>query len=260
MGSRGDALARETTPGAQIGPTNFAAIIKTGSMSKSDEPRRLYQQVADQIRGSVQSKGLSKGARLPSERDLAQELGVSRPSLREALIALEIEGTVEIRGGSGIYLAAEVPRHAEVAHALGESPSELMQARSMVEGSAIILAAGRMTDAALAALKESLDAMARAVDAGRDPLAEDKAFHLLIAHQTGNSVIAKIVADLFEERHGPLAARLQVRSATSGTWSQALEEHQAILEALSQRDPLQAQAAMCRHLEASRRRWLDAQV
>ncbi|MET3614807.1 GntR family transcriptional repressor for pyruvate dehydrogenase complex [Rhizobium aquaticum] len=229
-------------------------------MNRNDEPRRLYQQVADQIRASVQSKGLIKGARLPSERDLAQELGVSRPSLREALIALEIEGTVEIRGGSGIYLAAEVPRVSDVAHALGESPSELMQARSMVEGSAIILAAGRMTDTAFAALKDILHDMAHAVAVGRDPLAEDKAFHLLIAHQTGNSVIAKIVADLFEERHGPLAARLQHRSATSGTWSEALQEHQAILDALSQRDPLQAQAAMCRHLEASRRRWLGLQA
>ncbi|MCD2172531.1 FadR/GntR family transcriptional regulator [Rhizobium sp. C4] len=228
-------------------------------MGKSDEPRRLYQQVADQIRASVQAKGLKKGARLPSERDLAQELGVSRPSLREALIALEIEGTVEIRGGSGIYLAMEEPRSADTGPALGESPSELMQARSIVEGSAIILAAGRMTDEALSALKQVLDDMARSVEAGRDPLGEDKAFHLLIARQTGNSVITKIVADLFEERYSPLAARLQDRFGTPGTWSQALEEHQSILEALSQRDPLQAQAAMCRHLEASRRRWLDVQ-
>ena len=141
-------------------------------MGKSDEPRRLYQQVADQIRASVQSMGLRKGARLPSERDLAQELGVSRPSLREALIALEIEGTVEIRGGSGIYLAAE-GRGREATQTLGESPSELMQARSLVEGSAIVLAAGRMTDEALLALKAALDDMESAVQAGRDPLGED---------------------------------------------------------------------------------------
>lgn len=228
-------------------------------MAKNDEPRRLYQQVADQIRASVQSKGLKKGARLASERDLAQELGVSRPSLREALIALEIEGTVEIRGGSGIYLAADGPSDVHIAQPLGESPSELMQARSLVEGSAIVLATGRMTDDALSALRASLDDMARAVEAGRDPLSEDKAFHLLIARQTGNSVIAKLVSDLFEERYSPLAARMQDRFGSTSTWSMALEEHHAILEALSQRDPLQAQAAMCRHLEASRRRWLDVQ-
>ncbi len=99
--------------------------------------------------------------------------------------------------------------------------------------------------------------MARAVSEGRDPLGEDRAFHLLIARQSGNSVVAKIVSDLFDERYSPLAARLQDRSGSSSTWSLALQEHQAILDALSQRDPLQAQAAMCRHLEASRRRWLD---
>lgn len=226
-------------------------------MGKSDEPRRLYQQVADQIRESIHSRGLMKGARLPSERDLAQELGVSRPSLREALIALEIEGTVEIRGGSGIYLAADGPNSPAPGPTLGESPSELMQARSMVEGSAIVLAAGRLTDDTLLALRTAHDDMARAVGEGRDPLGEDRAFHLLIARQSGNSVVAKIVSDLFDERYSPLAARLQDRSGSSSTWSLALQEHQAILDALSQRDPLQAQAAMCRHLEASRRRWLD---
>lgn len=226
-------------------------------MSRIEEPRRLYQQVADQIRATIQAKGLKKGARLPSERDLAQELGVSRPSLREALIALEIEGTVEIRGGSGIYLAAEAPRTPDIPVILGESPSELMQARSMVEGGAVLLAASRMSEETLSALRDILVEMERAVTAGRDPLEQDKAFHLLIARQTGNSVIESIVAGLFEERHNPIAKRLQDRFGTGQSWSLALEEHQAILDALSARDPLLAQAEMCRHLEASRRRWLD---
>jgi GntR family transcriptional regulator, transcriptional repressor for pyruvate dehydrogenase complex len=228
------------------------------AMSRIEEPRRLYQQVADQIRTSIQSKGLKKGTRLPSERDLAQELGVSRPSLREALIALEIEGTVEIRSGSGIYLATETPRLPDMPTTLGESPSELMQARSMVEGGAVLLATGRMTEEALAELRQVLADMTEAVSAGRDPLEQDKAFHLLIARQTGNSVIENIVAGLFEERHNPIAKRLQDRFGTSKSWSLALEEHQAILDALAARDPLLAQAEMCRHLEASRRRWLDS--
>ena len=72
------------------------------------EPRRLYRQIADQIRGLIRSGEFAAGARLPPERDLAKQLGVSRPSVREALIALEVEGLVEVRIGSGIYVLAPV--------------------------------------------------------------------------------------------------------------------------------------------------------
>ena len=71
---------------------------------QSIEPRRLYRQIADQIRELIRSGEFVAGARLPPERDLAKQLGVSRPSVREALIALEVEGLVEVRIGSGIYV------------------------------------------------------------------------------------------------------------------------------------------------------------
>jgi GntR family transcriptional regulator, transcriptional repressor for pyruvate dehydrogenase complex len=229
-------------------------------MSKIEEPRRLYQQVADKIRLSIGAKGLRAGARLPSERDLAQELGVSRPSLREALIALEIEGTVEIRGGSGIYLTTDASRTGGMSSIYGESPSELMQARSMVEGSAVLLAAGRMTEEALVDLQRILLEMAETISSGQTPLEQDKAFHLRIARQTGNSVIEKLVVGLFEERHNPIAERLQDRFGGGKSWSLAFEEHQAIFDALSARDPLLAQAEMHRHLDSSRRRWLETKA
>ena len=75
----------------------------------SIEPRRLYRQIADQIRGLIKSGEFPAGSRLPPERDLARQLGVSRPSVREALIALEVEGMVEVRIGSGIYVLAGAP-------------------------------------------------------------------------------------------------------------------------------------------------------
>ena len=71
---------------------------------QSIEPRRLYRQIADQIRELIRAGEFVAGARLPPERDLAKQLGVSRPSVREALIALEVEGLVEVRIGSGIYV------------------------------------------------------------------------------------------------------------------------------------------------------------
>jgi len=73
---------------------------------KPVESRRLYQQIADQIRDMIERGGFDAGTRLPPERDLAQQLGVSRPSLREALIALDVEGRVEVRSGSGVFVSA----------------------------------------------------------------------------------------------------------------------------------------------------------
>src|SRR5690349_10982460 len=98
------------------------------------EPRRLYQLIADQIRGLIQGGKFPPGSRLPPERDLATQLGVSRPSLREALIALEIDGSVEIRMGSGVYVGNQPLRAAASTAALGDSPSELMAARAALEG------------------------------------------------------------------------------------------------------------------------------
>jgi len=101
--------------------------------AKIAEPRRLYQQIADQIRELIDLGEFLPGTRLPAERELAQKLGVSRPSLREALIALEIDNTVEIRMGSGVYVSAEALQTTHHTKSLGDSPSELMQARAVIE-------------------------------------------------------------------------------------------------------------------------------
>ncbi|CAD7034256.1 FadR family transcriptional regulator [Pseudorhizobium endolithicum] len=224
---------------------------------KAAEPRRLYQQIADQIRALIQGGHFAPGARLPAERDLAQQLGVSRPSLREALIALEIEGSVEIRMGSGIYIAAEPERRPWQTGSMGESPVELMEARAAVEGTVALSAAARITAEGLTALREVLDAMREEIEAGRKPLDQDRMFHLTIAGQSGNSVLAHIVGDLFDERHSPLSAQIRTRFETPETWHHALREHEAIYAALEARDPLLAQAMMHAHLEESKRRWME---
>ena len=89
---------------------------------KQVEPRRLYQQIADQIRELIRQGGFDIGTRLPPERDLAQQLGVSRPSLREAMVALDVEGTVEIRSGSGVYVCSPPDRPVKSTASLGDSP------------------------------------------------------------------------------------------------------------------------------------------
>lgn len=223
--------------------------------SKPAEFRRLYQQIADQIRALIQSGRFPPGSRLPAERELAQSLGISRPSLREALIALEIEGSVEICMGSGVFVCAPVGPVFVPTRSLGESPSELMQARAAIEGTVVVLACARMNAKVLTKLRRTLDAMSRAIAQERKPLEQDRLFHLTIAMQSGNSVLTRIIVDLFDERHSPISAQLTGKFETPETWAAALVEHEAIYAALEAEDPLSAQSAMSSHLQASRERW-----
>lgn len=230
----------------------------TSTLLKQVETKRLYQHIADQIRSLIQSGGFAQGTRLPPERDLAQQLGVSRPSLREALIALEIAGSVEIRQGSGVYVCRSPERPGSAIAAMGESPSELMQARAALEGAVIVLAVAHITPEGLAQLRNALDGMRAHIEAGRSPLEQDRAFHLCIAAMSGNSVLVRMVAELFDERHSPISERLSGHAETSQTWVAALSEHEAIYRAIEEHDPLAAQAAMRTHLKESEARWINA--
>ncbi|HEY9023007.1 MAG TPA: FadR/GntR family transcriptional regulator [Burkholderiaceae bacterium] len=226
------------------------------SSARPSETRRLYQHVADQIRTVIQDGGYAVGSRLPPERELALQLGVSRPSLREALIALEIDGRVEIRMGSGVYVCAPARRPDRDTPALGESPSELMHARAVLESAVIALAAARVTRPAMARIRERLDAMREDQSRRRPPLENDRRFHVAIAEMSGNSVLTRLVGELFDERHGPIASRLRIQSETVQTWDHALAEHERIYDALEARDPQAAAAAMSSHLQASQARWI----
>lgn len=225
---------------------------------KPTDTRRLYQQVADQIRTVIEQSRFAPGTRLPAERDLAQQLGVSRPSLREALIALEIQGIVETRMGSGVYVCAYPTTAAREAPLLGESPSELMQARAMLEGASVTLAAARSTRAGLERVKACVDAMRRDIRRALVPIDADRRFHVAIAELTGNSLVARLTGELFDGRHSPLSSRMSRLAENPQTWQAALAEHEAIYRALQARDPQEAAAAMSVHLRASRERWIES--
>ena len=223
---------------------------------KPVDSRRLYQQVADRIRAVIHEGRFEVGARLPPERELALQLGVSRPSLREALIALEIDGRVEIRMGSGVYVCAPPVAAERSTPALGESPTELMQARAALEGAVITLAAARVTRQGLERVAESLAAMKREHARGRMPVDADRRFHMGIAEMCGNSVLVRMVGELFDGRHSPISSRMSGRAETVQTWTVALAEHERIYRALEARNPQAAAAAMFTHLRASEERWV----
>src|SRR5688572_19066799 len=225
---------------------------------QSIEPRRLYRQIADQIRTLIRSGEFPAGARLPPERDLAKQLGVSRPSVREALIALEVEGLVEVRIGSGIYvLAANGSRHAE-AVAEGDAPAgpfELLRARYVIEAECAALAAKSAKRHHVQAIESALDEMQREHDGGRQPLSSDRMFHLRIAEATGNGALVHVIKTLWDERTGPLYKQLEDHYDSPVLWEAAMAEHRAVVDAIAAHDPVAAKAAMQRHMNMAYKRF-----
>ncbi|HEY8905138.1 MAG TPA: FCD domain-containing protein, partial [Rhodoferax sp.] len=177
--------------------------------------------------------------------------------VREALIALEIEGSVEVRMGAGVYVCNQAQRKPQTQGTMGESPVELMRARAAIEGTVALLACVRATPETLLVLRQALNGMLSAMAQNRSPLAFDRQFHVGIATMTGNAVLERLVGELFDERHSPITTRLSEHSESGQTWAIALQEHEAILRALEGRDVLAAQAAVRMHLHASEQRWLD---
>lgn len=155
------------------------------------ESSRLYRQIAEQLRGLISGGEFAAGARLPAERDLARQLGVSRPSVREALIALEVEGWVEVRTGSGIYVQPQAQRSSAVRAPANDptaewGPLEVMQARELVESEVAALAARHARKPQLAAMAAALAQMREEAEAGAGPQSGDEAFHHAIAKACGN--------------------------------------------------------------------------
>lgn len=214
----------------------------------------MYRQIADQIAALIEGGEYSAGQRLPPERDLARQLGVSRPSVREALIALEVEGYVEVRVGSGVYVAGKQPAAASELPT-DSGPFELIRARWVIEGECAALAAKSATRAQVRAMEEALDEMEAARDKGLMPLDADRLFHLRIAEATGNSALALAVQTLWDQRTGPLFRRLEHHFDTPGLWTLAIKEHRDIVAAIARRDAAGARAAMRRHMDHAAKRF-----
>ena len=217
------------------------------------EPRRLYRQIADQLRGLVERGEYEVGSRLPPERDLALQLGVSRPSVREALIALEVEGLVEVRMGSGVYVRPITEASARQVSA--EGPLETIRARQLIESELAALAATHMKKAQIVGLKNALALMQQEVDGGHTPTRGDRLFHLRIAEAAENSVLQRMVCELFDERHNPLFEQLGSHFETASSWAAAIEEHRAVIDAIARHSPEDARAAMAAHLSKAHDRF-----
>lgn len=147
---------------------------------------KLYQTVAQKIEQGIQDGSYRPGTRLPPERDLAETFAVSRPTVREAIIALEIRTLAEVKHGSGVYVVASPPA-AQPASELDVGAFELIEARLLFEGEAAALAARTLTPDTLDQLGDILRRMEAAEPASAEELALDRSFHLAIAQATQNT-------------------------------------------------------------------------
>jgi len=208
---------------------------------------KLYRRLADSIAAEIEAGKYKVGERLPTERELADQFGVSRPTLREALIALEMLGMIEARHGLGIYVTrAQMPITAS-AYDVEIGAFELIEARRLFEGEAAALAAATIDDEAIGELERLLGLMADEDELrGEDA---DKEFHLVIARATGNGAIIATVENLWELRsRSPLARNILTRARGAGLQPRIVE-HSRVLEALKAHHPAEARQAMRDHLE-----------
>lgn len=208
---------------------------------------RLYVKVAEQISSLVKDGNIKAGDKLPSERVLAERIGVSRPTIREAMIALEIAGIIEIRTGSGIYVIDQKPELTVADTGVG--PFEILDTRYIVEAEACALAAARITDEQIAQLKSTIQDMQ---EEEKRPDASEEAdmnFHMIIADASQNSAIAAIIKWLWELRNQSSLSKAFMSRLREEGIHPSINEHQKIVAALEMRNPEKARNAMKSHIE-----------
>lgn len=210
--------------------------------------KRLYHSVAERIKELVLEGAYPPGSRLPGERDLAEQLGVSRVTIREAQIALEAIGLLDIRVGSGVYVLRRSGKDTQALPDVGAF--ELTEARSAIESEAAALAAKAATDEELDRIDDIIDRMATEADPNA-PLAPeiDREFHLAIARATKNNAMLETVERLWRIRTEKPDVKEAYDSICEIDPQQRLKEHRDIAIALRNRDPDQARKAMRMHFK-----------
>lgn len=210
--------------------------------------RRLYLQVAEQLQQLIANGSFSVGSRLPAERDLAGQFGVSRPTIREAMIALEIAGLVEVRSGSGVYVL-EKTASASLPENQAPGPFEILEARKLIESETCALAAQRITPEQLTSLETLLAAMDQQDQSVEEAESIDQQFHCTIADASGNSALSATVSWLWQLRNdSEISTRFHQRVREEGS-RPIVADHQRILQSLQASDSTAASAAMANHLQ-----------
>ena len=216
---------------------------------------RLHEQIADKIQELIVTRELQPGDRLPPERELAKTLGVSRPTVREALRLLQHWGLVTMKPGSGTYVikmgAAPIVRSVERFFSVTDCSSEdLIQIRALLEPEAAALAAVNKTPEDIKALKQTVEAMAQALQSrDREQLiSADMEFHLAMVNASGNKLLAVMFASIYHLIRSSIQEGVENVFYDEGS----IELHRMILDAILDGDPDRAREAIGSHLEVTR--------
>lgn len=212
---------------------------------------RTYQRLATKIHELVRQGEFRSGQRLPAERALAERFEVSRTSVREAIIALELQGVVEVRGGSGIYICATqgMPVPMPAAREAGPGPFELLGARCLIESEIAAAAATARKDSDLDRIFGALRTMREQMHDKRANEEADRMFHLHIANATGNSVLLQTVTHLWDQAKGPIWTQIEQHFHSPELRQKSQDDHQRIFAAIVTGEAEAARQAMRAHLE-----------
>jgi GntR family transcriptional repressor for pyruvate dehydrogenase complex len=222
-------------------------------MLKPIKPKRMSDQVFDQLKDLIFRGHLKPGERLMTERELAQNLGVSRPTVREAINKLVAMHLLEHRQGQGTFVnppnaGADKNPLAAVINGQDASLMDLLEVRLGLECNAVALAARRATEEDVREIEESVQAMAVAVGEGNLGSDADITFHMAIAYATKNIVQIHIMKSLYDLIFYGIQENLQHLYSEPINLDKILQQHTDILDAIRQRDADEAYAAMKRHI------------
>lgn len=213
---------------------------------------KLHDHIEEQIIDLVVTGEFKPGDRLPAERELAQRYGVARGSVRQAVLALELDGVLDIRMSSGIYIAEQGVKQAYRRPAMrtgGMPPLDVLQARRAVEGETAALAAGHAGAEDIALVRAAFEELSEHESRYDLRHPADRKFHAAIAVASGNKALAMIVQDLWEMQRGKLYMRMEDHFASVGMRDNAVADHEKILNCIEAGDSYRARAAMHQHLD-----------
>jgi len=228
---------------------------------------RLADSLAAELEKRILEGALKPGDRLPSERALAIDLGVSRPSLREAIQQLVSKGLLSTRHGGGTYVTDRLEAHfvdpwQDMLKGNPMLHRDMLEVRQMLESQAAALAADRATDMDIIRLDTMYAALETSYD--KDDIAAcieaDVAFHQAVAEASHNVLIGHLTASLMRVIHGHVSNNLAHLHARPQRWQQLRQQHRAIWQAIREHKPQEAESAASEHIDFVRRSIEDKAV